>query len=225
MPNDSDIIESLRNRLVNGHFEPGQRLQAEKLREDYQCSASTIRESLFRLSTEGLVEFLEQRGFRMPRISAKLQHDLTLMRIMLESEGARLSIRNGGVLWEARLAAAHHKLSHIESRVRIANSTENLIDLWTAAELEFHETLIDACRSEILKKTHRAIYHQFRQQLITTDQKFVFVPENIEQHKGILDAALDRDEDLIAQRIYGHLARNLSPALLENGAASNRAAP
>ena len=212
MQNDSDIMESLRNRLVNGQFDSGQRLQAEQLRADFDCSASTIRESLFRLSTEGLVEFREQRGFRVPRLSVQLQHELTLMRILLESEGARLSIRLGDVLWEAKLSAAHHKLSHIESHVRSSNAQANLVALWSAAELEFHETLIEACRSETLKKTHRVVYHQFRQQLISTDQKFVFVPENIDQHKDILDAALDRDEELIGQRIYDHLARNLDPA-------------
>jgi len=218
MPNDSDIIESLRNRLVNGLFKPGEKLRAERLREDYDCSASTIRESLFRLSTEGLVDFREQRGFRMPRVSVQLQHELTQMRILLESEGARQSIRHGGVLWEAKLSAAHHKLSHIESRVYGEDTPASLIELWSGAELEFHETLIEACQSDILKKTHRIIYHQFRQQLITMDQKFVYIPENIDQHKGILDAALDRDEDLIGQRIYDHLSRNLDPARAENAA-------
>ena len=80
MAKDSEIVAGLRDRLVNGYFEPGQRLQPEKLRADHGCSASTLRESLFRLSTEGLVDFQEQRGFRAPRLSAQLQHELTLLR-------------------------------------------------------------------------------------------------------------------------------------------------
>ncbi|MCG6901590.1 MAG: GntR family transcriptional regulator [Rhodobacter sp.] len=209
MSKDNEILVSLRGRLVNGQFDPGQRLQPEKLRTDYGCSASTLRETLFRLSTEGLVDFQEQRGFRVPRLSRKLQHELTLMRILLEGEGACLSIRLGGVAWEARLSAAHHQLSHIEMRVGSEPPAGHILELWSNAELEFHQTLIGACDSDTLKRTHRIIYNQFRQQLITTGQKFVFIPENVEQHKAILDAALDRDEPLIRRRIHDHLARNL----------------
>jgi len=209
MRKDSKIVEDLRIRLINGHFPPGQRLQPEKLRAHYGSSASTLRESLFRLSTERLVDFHEQRGFRAPASSPQLHHELTLMRIMLENEGARLSIRHGGVEWEARLSAAHHKLSHIESRIRREATLVNMIDLWTAAEVEFHQTLIEASRSDTLRRTHLMIFNQFRQQLFTNSEMLNYIPENVNQHKAILDAALDRDEVRVAQAIYDHLKRNL----------------
>ena len=58
--------------------------------------ASTVREALFRLSAQGLVNFQEQRGFRVPEKSPVLLAELTHVRILLEAEGAALSIRNGG---------------------------------------------------------------------------------------------------------------------------------
>ncbi len=209
MPASETIYEDMRDRVVNGEFTPGQRLRPEKLRSDYTCSASTLREILFRLSTVGLVDFQEQRGFRLPAHSKELQHDLTHFRIMLESEGACLSIRLGGVAWEARLSAAHHMMSHIETKVRDGNVTSDLLTLWTGAELTFHQTLIDACGSDLLKQTHVNVYRQFRQQFISTDRQFAFVPENVVQHQGILEAALAHDEDLIRTRIHTHLSRNL----------------
>ncbi|MGB0505065.1 MAG: GntR family transcriptional regulator [Pikeienuella sp.] len=215
MQSNETIHDKLRDRLVGGEFAPGQRLRAETLRNDYGCSASTLREALFRLSTVGLVDFQEQRGFRLPAISAELQHDLTQFRIMLESEGTCMSIRYGGVAWEARLSAAHHMLSHIESKVRDGPMNSELLVLWTRAELKFHQTLIDACNSDVLKQTHSVVYQRFRQQLINTDKEFVFIPENIEQHQGILDAALAHDEDLIRKRIASHLSRNLARPLPE----------
>ena len=41
------------------------------------------------------------------------------------------------------------------------------------------------------------------------------MPENIEQHKGILEAALRHDEDLIRTRIREHLSRSLIRPLPE----------
>ena len=169
----------------------------------------TIREALLRLSSLGLVDFQEQRGFLLPVRSPQLQHDLTQFRIFLEAEGACLSIRSGDVGWEARLAAAHHKLSHIEMRARDRIGDVEILRFWAEAEREFHQTLIDACGSEVLKSTHAGIYDRFRQQVITIDRNFVYVPENIIQHKAILDAVLARDEALTRKRITEHLARNL----------------
>lgn len=206
---DQNLFELLRNRVVNGEFSPGQRLKAEQLRADFGVSASTMRELLFRLSTVGLVDFQEQRGFRLPEQSAELQHDLTQFRILLECQGTCLSIRLGGLEWEAQLAAAHHKLSHIESRLKVENLSPGSLALWTSAELEFHQTLIEHCGSDTLKHTHGVIYQRFRQQMIGSDKRFDYVPENIKEHQGILDAALTKDEDLICHRISAHLSRNL----------------
>ena len=213
---DQNIYTNLRDRLLNGEFDPGQRLRSEQLKQDYQVSASTIREILLRLSVVGLVDLLEQRGFRVPQQSIELQNDLTQTRIMLECEGACLSIKHGGVGWEARLTAAHHELKYIETQVRTAEITDDLLALWTNAEFKFHRTLIDECQSEVLKEIHLQVYHRFRQQLITCDKEFAFVPENIAQHEAILDAVLQRDEDLVRQRIHMHLARNLVEPLSED---------
>ncbi|MEM6888615.1 MAG: GntR family transcriptional regulator [Pseudomonadota bacterium] len=210
---DADIFDDMRQRLITGEFGYGTKLRAEKLRLDYHCSASTVREVLFRLSTVGLVQFQEQRGFRAPEQSLERQHDLTQMRIMLEQEGACLSARLGDLEWEARLSAAHHKLSHIEMRVRSSGDVVPLVTLWSRAEQEFHETLIEACGSPLLKRMHLEIYQQFRQQLVSAETNFGYFPENIEEHLAILTAALDRDEDCLRKAIHDHLSRNLSRPL------------
>jgi DNA-binding GntR family transcriptional regulator len=137
--------------------------------------------------------------------------ELTHVRILLESEGTVLSIRHGGVAWEARLTATHHQLSHLEKRIHDSKDPTPLVSLWFRSELEFHQTLISACQSETLKKMHSQIYQRFRQQLMIADRCFDFISKNIEQHHAILTAALDGDEDKTRQKIHDHLARHLDP--------------
>jgi DNA-binding GntR family transcriptional regulator len=132
------------------------------------------------------------------------------MRILLESEGAVLSIRQGGVAWEASLAAAHHKLSHLEKRIHAREDPTDLVDLWFTSEKEFHQTLISACGSTTLKAMHSLIYAQFRQQLMKADRKFDFISNNIQQHSDILEAALAANEALTRKRVHDHLARHLT---------------
>ncbi|MEM1352026.1 MAG: GntR family transcriptional regulator [Pseudomonadota bacterium] len=209
---DQDLYPSLRHRLVSNDFQFGEKLRAEKLKADYGCSASTVREVLFRLSTEGLVDFQEQRGFRVPKKSAELLAELTHVRIVLEAEGTAMSMRQGGVAWEARLTATHHQLSHIETRIHATQDPSPLINIWFNAELEFHQTLIAACGSDTLKSMHYQIYHRFRQQLMIADRNFDFISTNIRHHHDILVAALDGNEALARQKIHDHLARHLDPA-------------
>lgn len=214
----SNTYDSLRDRLISSEFEPGQRLRSDVLRDDYGVSASNIRELLFRLSTVGLVEFLEQRGFRMPIQSAEVLDDLARTRILLECEGACLSIRYGSVAWEARLIAAHHELKHIETHIgsmqniikRSDTGFDELYGLWAKAELNFHRTLIERSQSNILKEYHLQVYYRFRQQLISTDRDFVYIPTNVDQHQGILEAVLERDEVMVKRCIHDHLARHLT---------------
>ncbi len=215
MHEDVDIYRALKYRLTTNAYPHGSKLRADALRSEYQCSASTVREALFRLSTVGLVDFQEQRGFRVPERSPNKLIELTHMRILLEGEGAVLSIRQGGVGWEARLTAAHHKLSHIEKRIHDLSDPSELVDIWFTSEKEFHQTLISACNSETLKQMHGRIYAQFRQQLMEADRKFDFISENILHHADILDAALAADEPLTRKRIHDHLSRHLSGKTLE----------
>ncbi|MEP2030214.1 MAG: GntR family transcriptional regulator [Paracoccaceae bacterium] len=210
MPPEIDVYHDLEKRLITAEFQHGSKLRAEILSDGYGCSASTVREILFRLSAEGLVNFQEQRGFRVPDMAPNKMIELTHLRILLESEGTVLSIRKGGVAWEARLTAAHYKLSHIEKRIHAQNDPSDLIDIWFSSEKEFHQTLISACGSDTLKQMHGRIYAQFRQQLMVADRRFDFISENIQHHASILDAAMSGDEELTRDRIHIHLARHLT---------------
>jgi DNA-binding GntR family transcriptional regulator len=133
------------------------------------------------------------------------------MRILLEAEGASLSMQHGGIEWEAALSAVHYKLKHLERRISAAEDTSGYIKHWLHAEEEFHQALIAACGSQTLKDMHRLVYAQFRQQLITTDRTFVFLTENIDQHQLIVDAALEGDEPSVRTLIHAHLERNMIP--------------
>ncbi|KNG95713.1 GntR family transcriptional regulator [Pseudaestuariivita atlantica] len=204
-----DVVDRLRAALLDGRFAHGSKLKPDTLRTSLGCSASAVREALFRLSTEGLVQFHPQRGFRVPQRDIELLHDITQVRIMIEEQGACRSIRNADVAWEARLTAAHHKLSHIESRVQRTEPTDEVFQLWVRGEQEFHQTLIGNCGSQILVDMHLAIYRRFRQQMVTSDRDFTHLPVNRDQHLEILDAALARDEDGVCRRIRAHLGRHL----------------
>jgi len=206
-----EIYRDLHNRLLSNEFAPGQKLKTDTLRGVYGCSANTIREVLLRLSSVGLVLFEEQRGFRVANLSPDRCHDLTRFRILLEQEGATLSLRHGGLEWEAQLTAAHHKLRHIKSKLAETSDLSADLALWADAEWQFHEVLVSASNSPLLRSTYQTIYNQFQQQLVNQHAEFsdAYFTLIVEEHQKILDAALARDVEACRAAIQNHLKRNL----------------
>lgn len=207
----SDIYQDLQDKLVTARFSPGAKLKPSELQGAYGCSANTVRDVLLRLSKVGLVEFEMQRGFRARGTSPEQRHDVTRFRILLEQEGASLSMARGGVAWEAELSAAHHALSHIESQIAQSGDVDPLMSHWSDAEWRFHEVLISACGSPLLRETYESIYLQFRQQMVSQERDFgsSYFRAIIDEHQAILDAALSRNAETCRRAIYDHLKRNL----------------
>ncbi len=200
------IYDSISERLALGEFAPGQRLKADALRKHYGVSASTMREVLFRLACGGFVNFEEQRGFSLPPASLTRLLEVRHLRILVESEGARLSILRGDMEWEARLNAAHHKLAHIEFKMRDAERLRENIAIWTRFDWEFHETLVAAAGSQLLTGTLQGLFWKYRQRLVAFVADYGFRRGTVDEHKAILDAALARDADRCAQAIRDHFA-------------------
>jgi DNA-binding GntR family transcriptional regulator len=205
------IYEDLHMKLVTAQIPQGAKLRSEHLRDRYVCSANTVREVLFRLASEGLVLFEEQRGFRARPLDPERLHYLTKFRIMLEQEGATASIQKGGLQWESEFSAAHKKLSHIESQIEGPNPTGEALRLWSLAEREFHDALLSACDSPFLRVGYRRTYDQFRQQKIMQPD-YGYHHENVPEHLEILNAALARDVMRCKIAIYNHMKRNLRDA-------------
>ncbi|WP_413720203.1 GntR family transcriptional regulator [Silicimonas sp. MF1-12-2] len=206
-----DIYADLQQKLMNAAFRPGEKLKPADLQGTYGCSANTIREILLRLTNVGLVTFEVQRGFRVARATQSVCNDITRFRILLEQEGAAASMRLGGLTWESDLAAAHHKLVHIEHEIAREGEINDYMALWSEAERNFHETLIAACGSPILRDTYARVYLQFRQQMVSLERQFgkSYFHTIIIEHQAILDAALSRDEAACRKAIYDHLKRNI----------------
>ncbi|PHP66022.1 GntR family transcriptional regulator [Zhengella mangrovi] len=199
------VYRSIKARLMAGEFKAGEKLRPDVLKESYGISSSAMREVLLRLAHEHLVSQEEQRGFHVPVASEKRLTELMNLRILLECEGARLSIKHGDLEWEARLNAAHHKLAHIEAKMRAAGDITEFVPIWTRIDWEFHDTLLSACPSDTLRAIHRNIYEQFRQQVVAELESAGFREATVPEHEAILVAAIRRDVAACHAALNAHL--------------------
>lgn len=205
-----EIYADLQRRLLTGGFAPGAKLMPSMLHSEYGCSANTVRDVLLQLSKVGLVEFEIQRGFRARTVSIRKRAEIARFRVLLEQEGAVASMRNGGLEWEAALAAAHHRLMHIECQFAKTQDQVPFVGIWSDAELAFHRTLLSQCRLPPLLETFDSIYMQFRQQMVGLESNCVpsYFHRIIQEHQAIVDAATDKDETRLRAAIHAHQARH-----------------
>lgn len=87
-------FERLRDAIITGHFEPGDRLIERELCEAMGVSRTSIREVLRRLEAEALVEVEPRRGPIVARLTRKQVAEIYEVRALLESAAVRLFTAN-----------------------------------------------------------------------------------------------------------------------------------
>ncbi|HVC01830.1 MAG TPA: GntR family transcriptional regulator [Steroidobacteraceae bacterium] len=75
---------ALRDQLMRGGFEPGQKLKIADLAEAFGTSAMPVREALNRLAVERALETLPSRTVRVPTLSKDALQDLRETRFAIE---------------------------------------------------------------------------------------------------------------------------------------------
>jgi GntR family carbon starvation induced transcriptional regulator len=121
-PEDDTVVEMLasaiRRDISFGVLRPDQKLKLTDLRQAYGGSNHSMRETLRILSSEGVVEATNQRGFRVTSATEDDLRDILLVRLEVEKLGLRRSLERGDVAWESRVVAALHSVSRADAVVQ-----------------------------------------------------------------------------------------------------------
>lgn len=142
----------LRDDIIEGRLAPGEKLRVEHLKAHYKVSAGTLREAITRLASDALVVAEGQRGFRVAPMALESLEDLTRLRLHIEIDALRQSIRAGDAAWRAQLQRAYEELSAFEQPVRTEQRRQ-----WEVLNVRFHEALIAAHASPWTLKVLRLL--------------------------------------------------------------------
>ncbi|MFN3956185.1 MAG: GntR family transcriptional regulator [Tepidimonas ignava] len=193
------VYTRMRDDIVEGHLAPGEKLRIEHLRLRYGVGAGTLREAVTRLVSDALVEAEGQRGFRVTTISLADLADLTELRLHIELDALRESIRLGGATWRAQLQQAFEALDSCPI-------TPQTRKRWEALNVRFHEVLISGRPSAWTLRVWRVLarhgerYRRVAIALLPTQHRDV-----VGEHRQIYEAALDGNEARAALALEAHI--------------------
>ncbi|MFD7446747.1 GntR family transcriptional regulator [Streptomyces sp. NPDC059909] len=199
-----EVYDDIRSDLLNGTFEPGQRLKLAGLGQRFGVSLSVIREALTRLAEQGLIVSNPQRGFSVVALSVADVSDLTNVRIQVESLALRQSFALGGVEWETSVVATHHTLE----RTPVTKSDGRLNEAWSIAHRAFHQALLAGCQSPRLEAIANSVrdsaelYRRWYWSLTEDHARDLSA-----EHRQLKEFALARDADAAVAALTEHIAR------------------
>ena len=199
----------IKKDIIFGKLEPSSKLKLDTLKNIYNASLSTIRETLNRLASEGFVVAEEQRGFFVNSFSRNDLIEIANLRVLLECHAIKLSIGRGDTDWEGNLVASYHKLHLLEKKMEKDNA--KFKEEWKKYDWEFHLALISNCSSENLLTLHSILYDKYiryQMAVITYRGK-----DAEEEHKKIFEAALNRDSSTAANILETHITKGLEHTL------------
>ena len=162
---DDTVVEmlasSIRRDISFGVLRPDQKLKLADLRQAYGGSNHSMRETLRILSSEGVVEATNQRGFRVTSATEDDLRDILLVRLEVEKLGLKRSLERGDVAWESRVIAILHSVSRADATV-LKNPDDVTALEWDEACRDLIMTLISASGSPRISDMAAQFYGQSR---------------------------------------------------------------
>lgn len=182
-------MRRLREDILLGVFEPGQRLKMADVRERYEVSVGSLREALLHLLSEGLVRSDMNRGFTVAPVSVADLLDITELRLQFEVQTLTDAIEHGDDAWEAEIVASMHLLAKLNT----ADGPGSRSPDWSARHRRFHEALVAGCRSPWLLH-FRAVMFDQAERYRSLGRRYRRAKRDVNvEHQQLADAVLARD--------------------------------
>lgn len=193
----SQAASIIRAWLLTGDLQPGKLYTVSEFSDRLRVSATPIREALFDLASEGLVEPVKNRGFRVLSLTEHDLDEIFELRMMLEVSTIRNIASRGLGVETAALKAL------VKANRKYAADGD--IPAFLETDRQFHLSLLQLGGNQRLCSIVARLRDQTRlwglPKLVTSG---TLVP-SAEEHAELLKALEKRDADLAAAMLTRHL--------------------
>jgi DNA-binding GntR family transcriptional regulator len=194
---------TVRGWILDGQFQPGQRLLEEELAQRVGVSRTSLRDSLRRLEADGLVRTETNRGTFVLQLQTGEVDEVFQLRAMLEGHGAALAAQHGVAAdWDEMDAIA----GEIDALLDTQAEPETLYAGFQACNTRFHLVLLRASRSTRLQAMARNLIEL---PLVTLKQHGwpgeVQVRRSNAQHRDLIRALRANDPVLARLSMQSHI--------------------
>jgi DNA-binding GntR family transcriptional regulator len=193
-PVRAQVLDHLRQAIMERRLVPGQRLIERELVELTGVSRTSIREALRELAAEGLVTAIPNKGMVVASVSAEEARQLYEMRAALEGLAGRLFTLNASDAQRKALARALARIEKLAARGAPVLAAKNA----------FYDVLFEGGRNEALRDVAAGLHAR----VSVLRSLSLSIPgratESVAELRAIVDAALAGDADAAAAACSRH---------------------
>lgn len=197
MPLNQIVYNGLRDAIISGIIPVGERINEKKYSMELNVSRTPIREALYRMQSEGIIEHIPNYGFVIRKVSVEDAEEIYKLRVALDTLASinAMQLMTENDFKEMKLLL--DKTEESEENADIAN----VINLF----YEFNEMIYTYSNMPIL----RSIIHNLRNYL-TRFRDISLLDANrrrkaFDEHKLIYYCLRDKDEKELTSLISKHL--------------------
>ncbi len=198
-----EVAERLRQRIFQRELEPGSWIDELKIAEELGISRTPLREALKVLAAEGLVTMKVRRGAYVTEVSEKDLADVYHLLALLESDAA-------GVVAQRATDAELQGLQALHAELEAATTDR---DRFFAINEQFHMRLLEIAdnrwRDQMVADLRKVMKLNRHHSLFKTGR----IDESLTEHRAIVQALVQRDAPLAAQRMREHFRNGLEAAV------------
>ncbi|MED4584941.1 GntR family transcriptional regulator [Brevibacillus choshinensis] len=200
------VCRVLREAILRGHFQPGERLVQEELASSLGVSRMPVREALRKLETEGLVIIEPHRGAIVKSLSVEDIQEIYGLRSQFEKMAVEMSVEH----------MVQDDIDQLEELVVAMEHSKDATE-FIECNIEFHRLLISRCPWKRLVTFIETLWNGFPQQTpqMLRDQ----TEKSNKEHREILQAIKKRNAAEAGKLVHGHIKRtgdNLVKSLQES---------
>jgi DNA-binding GntR family transcriptional regulator len=189
------IKDVLLQRILDGHYSPGQRIVEIRVAEEFGVSQAPVREALRELEMLRLVVSEPFRGARVRDVSPDEIAEAYPVRAALEELAARLAA--------PALAGRAAPLRTEIDGMRAAAADEDL-RRFVRHDVAFHRVFVDASANRTLIPMWESLHVDLRTR-VTLVQQVERLADVAESHVPIMDALAAGDADLAGTLVREHI--------------------
>lgn len=206
------VFRTLRQAIIQGEFQPGERLMEETLARKLGVSRTPVREAIRMLELEGLVVMIPRRGAEVAKITVKDLRDALEVRMDLEA----LSV---GLACERIDEKGKELLLNACMQFKEAINSK-LVPAIVEGDERFHDVIFNATQNQRLISIAHNLREQVYRYRVEYVKDFSYHDNLIREHDQITRAVLTGDKET-AQAVMKTHIYNQEQIVIKNISADN----
>ena len=184
-PVSAGLLARLQEDILTGQMRPGQKIIEKQLCDRYGVSRTPLREALRQLETDGLVEYILNRGYFVIGLSDQDFEDMFDMRRSCEIQAVQWAIER---ITEEEMERLEETFEFMEFY-----SMRNDIEKMLVINAGFHQIIYEASKSRMLQKllTSLQTYLKYKNPDVVYTDNYLSVI--LKEHRAIFKAFKDND--------------------------------